>query len=191
MRFVEAAAVLLTLFSVVFQVYENIWGWPLTIAGVALYAVLFRHERLYADMGLQAIYIAIAAYGWYEWLHGGEARGERKVSNAPLTVQAPAYAFGALFAIGLGFFLRRTTNAALPFLDSTLTSYSLIAQWMLTKKYLENWIVWIAVDVVYVGMFIFKRLYMTAGLYVVFLFLCVRGYLEWKRSRKVVEAGSV
>ena len=187
MRFVEAAAVVLTLLSVIFQIYESIWGWPLTIAGVALYAILFQHERLYADMGLQGIYIAIAVYGWYEWLHGGESHGERKVSNAALRVQAPAYAIGAVFAVALGFFLRRTTNAALPFLDSTLTSYSLVAQWMLTKKYLENWLVWIAVDIVYVGMFIFKNLYMTAGLYVVFMFLCARGYLEWKRSREVVE----
>ena len=188
MRVLEATAVVLTLLSVVFQIYENIWGWPLTIAGVALYAILFQHERLYADMGLQAIYIAIAVYGWYEWLHGGEARGERRVSNASVRVQAYAYAAGAVFAVALGFILRRYTNAAIPFLDSTLTSYSLVAQWMLTKKYLENWLVWIAVDIVYVVMFIFKRLDMTAGLYVVFMILCLRGYSEWKRSREVVVA---
>ena len=190
MRFLEAAAVLLTLASVVFQIYENIWGWPTTIAGVALYAVLFRQERLYADMGLQAVYIAIAVYRWYEWLHGGEGRGQRKVSNAPAKVQIAAYVIGGFTAVLLGFFLRRTTNAALPFLDSTLTSYSLVAQWMLTKKYLENWLVWIAVDVVYVGMFIFKQLYMTSGLYVVFLFLCLRGWTEWRRSREVIEPAS-
>jgi len=190
LRFVEAAAVVLTLLSVIFQIYESIWGWPLTIAGVALYAVLFRHERLYADMGLQAIYVAIAIYGWYEWLHGGEARSERKVSNAPARVQAVAYAVGAVLAVALGFVLRRYTNAAIPFLDSTLTSYSLVAQWMLTKKYLENWLVWIAVDIVYVGMFIFKKLDMTAGLYVVFLFLCIRGWSEWKRSSREVVVAS-
>lgn len=188
MRWIEAAAVLLTLASVVFQIYENIWGWPTTIVGVALYAFVFFHARLYADMGLQAIYITLGFYGWYEWLHGGEARTERKVSNAPMKLQAIAYAIGGAFAIVLAFILRRTTNASLPFVDSTLTSYSLVAQWMLTKKYLENWIVWIAVDIAYVGMFIFKKLYLTAGLYVVFMALCVRGYIEWKRSREVVVA---
>jgi nicotinamide mononucleotide transporter len=187
-RWIEAAAVLLTLASVVFQIYENIWGWPTTIVGVALYAFVFFHARLYADMGLQAIYITLGFYGWYEWLHGGEARTERKVSNAPMKLQAIAYAIGGAFAIVLAFILRRTTNASLPFVDSTLTSYSLVAQWMLTKKYLENWIVWIAVDIAYVGMFIFKKLYLTAGLYVVFMALCVRGYIEWKRSREVVVA---
>jgi nicotinamide mononucleotide transporter len=190
-RFVEAAAVVLTLLSVIFQIYENIWAWPTTIAGVALYSILFFHERLYADMCLQAVYIALAVYGWYEWLHGGEAKTERKVSNASLRMQTIAYTIGAVSAVILGFTFKYNTNAALPFLDSTLTSFSLVAQWMLTRKYLENWIVWIAVDVVYVGMFIFKHLYMTAGLYVVFIGLCARGYFEWKKSRtsrEVVEA---
>jgi nicotinamide mononucleotide transporter len=187
-RIVEAAAVLLTLASVIFQIYQNIWGWPTTIAGVALYAVLFYHERLYADMCLQAIYITLAIYGWYQWLHGGEAKSERKVSNAPVRVMAIAFAIGAVSSVILGFTFRYATNAALPFLDSTLTSYSLVAQWMLTRKYLENWIVWIVVDVVYVGMFIFKHLYMTAGLYVVFIASCTWGYIQWKKSREVVVA---
>ena len=184
MRFVEAAAVLLTLASVIFQIYENIWGWPTTIAGVTLYAILFYHERLYADMCLQGIYITLAIYGWYEWLRGGAAKSERKVSNASIRIQVIAYSIGAIGSIILGFTFRYATNAALPFLDSTLSAFSLVAQWMLARKYLENWIIWIAVDVVYVGMFIFKHLYMTAGLYVVFMVLCVRGYLEWKRSSR-------
>ena len=188
MRFVEAAAVLLTLASVIFQIYENIWGWPTTIAGVTLYAILFYHERLYADMCLQGIYITLAIYGWYEWLRGGAAKSERKVSNASIRIQVIAYAIGAIGSIILGFTFRYATNAALPFLDSTLSAFSLVAQWMLARKYLENWIIWIAVDVVYVGMFIFKHLYMTAGLYVVFMVLCARGYLEWKRSREMVVA---
>src|SRR5690242_5989463 len=98
-------------------------------------------------MGLQFIYIALGIYGWYEWLHGGEGRTERKVSNAPLHVQLVAYGIGAAAWLVLAVILRRTTNAALPFVDSALTSYSLVAQWMLTRKYIENWIVWIIVDV--------------------------------------------
>ncbi|HWJ43884.1 MAG TPA: nicotinamide riboside transporter PnuC, partial [Gaiellaceae bacterium] len=81
--------------------------------------------------------------------------------------------------------LRHTTDAALPFMDSFLSSTSLVAQWMMTKKLLENWLVWIAVDVLYVGMFLFKGLYLTAGLYAVFLGLAVRGYLDWRRSMLV------
>src|SRR5438067_4312 len=115
-RFIEAAAVLLTLLSVIFQIYENIWGWPTTIAGAALYALLFFHERLYADMGLQGIYITLGIYGWYAWLHGGEAHSERRVSNAPFKLQAIAFAIGALSSLVLGFTFRFATNAALPVL---------------------------------------------------------------------------
>jgi nicotinamide mononucleotide transporter len=82
----------------------------------------------------------------------------------------------------LGVVLRGATDAALPYMDSFLASTSLVAQWMMTKKKLENWLVWIAVDVLYVGMFIFKHLYLTAGLYAVFLVLAVRGYIDWRRS---------
>jgi nicotinamide mononucleotide transporter len=187
-RYVEAAAVLLTLASVIFQIYENVWGWPTTIAGTGLYLIVFYHERLYADMCLQAFFIVLGIYGWYEWLRGGAGKSEREVSNAPLRIKLIAMAIGALASIVIGFGFRYATNAALPFLDSTLSSFSLVAQWMLARKYLENWIVWIAVDVVYVGMFIFKHLYMTAGLYVVFIVLCARGYFQWKKSREVVVA---
>lgn len=187
-RVLEAAAVVLALLSVIYQIYENIWGWPTTIGGAALYLAVFFHERLYADMCLQCVYIALGFYGWYEWLHGGQAKTERKVSDAPPRIRAAAYGIGIIGSIAVGFFFKRATNAALPFLDSTLSVFSLVAQWMLARKYLENWILWIALDVVYIGMFIFKHLYMTAGLYAVFLALCVRGYFQWKSSREVVEA---
>ena len=87
----------------------------------------------------------------------------------------------------LGTFLHRTTNAALPYLDSTTTSVSLVAQWMMTKKLLENWAVWVAVDVVYIGMFIYKSLYVTSFLYLVFLILSVMGYRQWKASLREPE----
>ena len=82
----------------------------------------------------------------------------------------------------LGTLLARFTDAALPYIDSATASTSLVAQWMMTRKILENWAVWVAVDVVYIAMFIFKRLYLTAGLYAVFLVLAVMGYVRWKRS---------
>jgi nicotinamide mononucleotide transporter len=93
---------------------------------------------------------------------------------------------GLVFALTLGAVLRRATDAALPFLDSTLSSYSIVAQVMMTRKWLEYWALWIALDVVYVGMFVFKRLYLTAGLYAVFLVLAVLGLFEWRRSLAAV-----
>ncbi len=182
MPWMESFAVAITLISVYLTVRQNIWSWPTAIVGVSLYAILFWETKLYADMGLQFFYITISFYGWYEWLYGGENRTTLHVSRVPPRLYALLLGIGAPAAGIIGLVLRTYTDAALPFLDSTLVAYSLVAQFMMTRKYLENWVIWIAVDVIYVGMFIFKKLYLTSGLYAVFIFLAAMGYLEWKRS---------
>ncbi|MFI5231797.1 MAG: nicotinamide riboside transporter PnuC [Gemmatimonadales bacterium] len=168
--------------SVYLSVRQKIWSWPTALVNVALYFVVFRDEKLYADMGLQVIYFALSLYGWYEWLYGGENRTELKVSRANAAMGAR---LGAITVVGvavLGTLFARYTDAALPYVDSATATVSLVAQWMMTRKVLENWAVWIAVDVVYVGMFIYKHLYPTAGLYAGFLVLAVMGHLQWLRS---------
>jgi nicotinamide mononucleotide transporter len=133
-------------------------------------------------MGLQVVYFALSLYGWYEWLYGGEHRTELHVSRVTRTLGVRLAVIGVASAVIIGTLLARFTDAALPYLDSATTSTSLVAQWMMTRKILENWAVWVAVDVVYIGMFIFKELYLTAGLYAVFLVLAVMGFRQWKRS---------
>jgi nicotinamide mononucleotide transporter len=133
-------------------------------------------------MGLQVVYFALSLYGWYEWLYGGENRTELHVSQTSRALGVRLIVIGVVCAATLGTALARFTDAALPYLDSATTSTSLVAQWMMTRKILENWAVWAIVDVVYVGMFIFKKLYLTAGLYSVFFVLAVMGYVQWKRS---------
>jgi nicotinamide mononucleotide transporter len=149
---------------------------------VVLYAVVFFQAKLYADMGLQALYFALAVYGWWAWLHGGEDHGELRVSLASRRMRWSLAASGLIAGVVLGQTLDRFTDASLPFMDSLLTSFSIIAQWMQTRKKLEAWLVWLAVDVFYVGMFLYKGLYPTAGLYAVFLYLALLGFMEWKRS---------
>ncbi len=178
----ELAAVVLTLAAVYLTTRQNIWCWPLGMVSVTLYALVFYQAKLYADMGLQGLYFALAIYGWWAWLHAGADHGELEVSLASGRARVVLAAIGVLGGITLGQLLERFTDAALPFMDSTLTSFSVIAQWMQTRKQLEAWLVWLAVDVFYVGMFLYKGLYPTAGLYAVFLFLAVRGFLEWRRS---------
>lgn len=171
--------------SVWLSVRQNIWSWPTAIVNVVLYVLVFRDAKLYADMGLQVIYAALSVYGWYQWLYGGEGRTELRVTRTSPRLAALLTLVAAAGSALLGTLLRHATDAALPFMDSFLSSTSLVAQWMMTKKLLENWLVWIAVDVLYVGMFLFKGLYLTAGLYAVFLVLAVRGYLDWRRSMVV------
>jgi len=178
----EVLAVITGIISVYLSTRENIWSWPTALVNVALYFVVFYEAKLYADMGLQAVYFALSLYGWYEWLYGGENRTELHVSRTPRALGLRLAIIGVVCAVVLGTLLARLTDAALPYIDSATTSTSLVAQWMMTRKILENWAVWVAVDVVYIAMFIFKRLYLTAGLYAVFLVLAVMGYVQWKRS---------
>jgi nicotinamide mononucleotide transporter len=124
----------------------------------------------------------LSLYGWYQWLYGGEQRTELHVSRVTRSLAIRLALVGLTSAVVLGTILARFTDAALPYLDSLTTSTSLVAQWMMTRKIVENWAVWVAVDVVYIGMFIFKQLYLTAGLYTVFLVLAVMGFRKWKRS---------
>ena len=152
------------------------------MVSVTLYAVVFYEARLYADMGLQALYFGLAVYGWWAWLHGGEEHGELRVSRASWRARSALLAAGAAAGLLLGFALSRLTDASLPFMDSILTSFSIAAQWMQTRKLIEAWLVWLAVDVFYVGMFLYKGLYPTAGLYAIFLYLALLGFFQWKRS---------
>jgi nicotinamide mononucleotide transporter len=178
----ELVAALVGALSVYLSVRQNIWSWPTAIVNVVLYTLVFYDAKLYADMGLQVIYAVLSVYGWYEWLHGGENKTELHVTRTARRLAIVLALIGLVGAAALGVILRRATDAALPFMDSFLSSTSLVAQWMMTKKKLENWLVWIAVDVLYVGMFTFKHLYLTSALYAVFLVLAVRGYIDWRRS---------
>ena len=182
MTLIELVAVLVTIAAVYLTARQVIWCWPLALVSVTLYSVVFYDARLYADMGLQAIYFALAIYGWWAWLHGGEDHSELRVSLASWPARIGLLVFGAIAGAALGMALHRFTNASLPFMDSSLTSFSIIGQWMQTRKILEAWLLWIAVDVFYVGMFVFKGLYLTAGLYAVFLYLAAVGFISWRRS---------
>jgi nicotinamide mononucleotide transporter len=168
--------------SVWLSVRQNIWSWPTAIVNVVLYAIVFYQAKLYADMGLQVIYAVLSVYGWYEWRYGGEGRTELRVTRTSPQLGALLTLIALAGSVVLGTLLQHATDAALPYMDSFLSSSSLVAQWMMTKKKLENWLVWILVDVLYVGMFVFKGLHLTAGLYTVFLALAVKGYLDWRRS---------
>lgn len=178
----ELAAVAFGIVSVFLSTREHIASWPTAIVNVSLYFIVFRNAKLYADMGLQLIYLGLSIYGWYEWKFGGAGRTELPVSRTTTRQVQVLLPLGLLGAALLGALLDRSTDAALPWVDSAAAVTSLCAQWMMTRKLLENWLVWIAVDVVYVAMFLYKSLYLTAGLYAVFLCLAVSGYIEWRKS---------
>ena len=161
---------------------QNVWCWPTGLVNVGLFIIVFGEARLYADMGLQVVYVVLCAYGWYEWLRGGPGHGRLAVSHGHPPVLGALAALGAAGALAVGFLLHRHTDASLPWVDASTTSYSLVAQWMQTRKWIENWVLWMVVDVVYIWMYISKGLLLTAGLYAIFLVLAVVGFVEWRRS---------
>lgn len=179
---VEVIAALAGAISVYLSTRENIWSWPTAIVNVSLYTFIFYGSGLYSDMGLQVVYLALSIYGWYEWLHGGEHRTRLLVSRATPRAWMISGIVGVVFWLALARYTSTLPGVSFPYLDSGLTTLSLIAQWMMTRKILENWVLWIIADVVYVPMYVFKGLYVTAGLYAVFLVLAILGLVEWRRS---------
>lgn len=163
-------------------VRQNIWNWPLGITNNLIFIVLFYRTGLYADVGLQVFYIAISIYGWWSWLHGGRDHGALDVNRVrPLTGALLALAVAATTAL-LTWLLRRYTNSTVPVLDSLITALSLVAQFMLTRKWIENWLVWLTANCLSVGLLIYKGLYVTGALYLVYQVLCVLGLLEWRKA---------
>lgn len=178
----ELVAVVFGVVSVFLSVRENIWSWPTALVNVALYFALFFESGLYSDMGLQAIYFGLSLYGWYEWLYGGAGRTALRVSRTPQRVWTTLAAIAVIVWISLARVTARLPGVSLPYVDAGTTTTSLVAQWMMTRKLLENWTLWIAVDVAYIAMFIFKGLYLTAANYAIYLALAVAGRRAWKRS---------
>jgi len=168
--------------SVYLSARENIWSWPTAIVNVGLYTIVFRRAGLYSDMGLQVVYLLLSIYGWYQWLYGGAHRTQLTVSRAAARDWLIVTPIAIVFWITLARYTATLPGVALPSLDAGLTTISLVAQWMMTRKILENWVLWIVADVVYVPMYIYKGLPVTAALYAVFLGLAVIGLRSWWRS---------
>jgi nicotinamide mononucleotide transporter len=182
---IEVVAVVMTLVGIVLTIKEKISCWPVAIVGILAYMVVFIRARLYADTALQPIYVVQNIYGWWYWAHGG-ARGQ---GDAPIVVLSrrsrAAWLMGTtIVSVVVGAALARWTNAAVPYADSTLSTTSLVANWLLARKVLENWWLWIAVNVGYVILFWRKHLQLSAGLYAVLLILAIAGLIEWRRSRE-------
>lgn len=163
-------------------VRQNIWNWPIGIANNLLFIVLFLRAGLYADVGLQGFYIAISLYGWWSWLHGGRDHGALSVGRIPVPAALALAASVALATTGLSWVLRHYTNSTVPVFDSLITALSLAAQFMMTRKWIENWGVWIAANCLSIGLLIYKGLYVTSALYVVYQVLCTMGLVAWRRA---------
>jgi nicotinamide mononucleotide transporter len=181
---IESVAVVMTLVGIVLTIKEKIICWPVAIVGILAYLVVFIRARLYADAALQPIYVVQNIYGWWYWAKGG-VRGQGTAPIIALSWRSRMtwLAGTAVVSLVVGAALARWTNAAAPYADATLSTTSLVANWLLARKVLENWWLWIAVNIGYVILFWKKQLSLSAGLYAILLALAVGGLVEWRRSR--------
>lgn len=176
----ELIAFILAVITVVLNIRQTHWAWLFSIISSAIYAVVFFDVRLYGDMGLQFVFIAVSVWGWSQWLRGA--------GDAPLTARwlgnsGRAWSLAAWLAgfVLLSAFLANFTNTDVPHADGFLTAGSLVGQLLLARKKVENWIVWIVVDVLYVVLYVYKGLMLTAVLYGVFVVLAWIGFLTWSK----------
>lgn len=166
-------------------VKENILNWPIGIANNIFFAVLFWRSRLFADMALQFVYLSLGLLGWYRWLYGGAGRSALQVRHTPAPILVPLLIAAAACTVPLTAYLSSVRDSA-PFLDAATTTLSVVAQYMLTRKYIENWLLWIVADVLYVVMYAMRGLHLTAVLYCLFLLMCIQGWREWSRTLKTL-----
>jgi len=182
MSWIEIIATIFGLLCVYLTVKQNNWCWPTGLVQVILYTYIFYSVKLYSDSILQVIYIPMQIYGWYYWLHGGKDKKEAPVTK----ITYKFWAYMILFITGLtlawGTMMGKYFGAACPIPDAFIVMTSLFAQWLLSKKKLEAWYLWIAVDIVAIGVYFYKHLYITTGLYTVFLVLAISGLIAWRRS---------
>jgi len=182
MTWIEATAVVFGLICVWMTIRQNIWCWPTGLVQVALYILIFYQVKLYSDLLLHIIYVGLQVYGWHHWLHGGKNRTQLPVSTLGVRSRMAWPVATIVGTFGLGYLMSTFTDAAVPYGDAFTTVASLIAQWLMARKRLESWLFWISVDVVAVGIYWHKSLYLTSGLYAVFLVLATLGWFAWRKS---------
>lgn len=179
----EAASFVTGAVAVWLTVRENVWNFPIGMVNVATFSVVFAQAGLYGDAGLQGVYFVLLALGWYWWLHGGQQHTQLRITRTTRPELATLAASGVFLTLGLWAGLRYVGGSA-SFWDALTTGFSLVAQWMMSRKRLECWLGWIFVNVIYVPLYVSKGLYLTAVLYAVFLVMAVMGYRQWRQTWK-------
>lgn len=170
--------------SVYLNAKQNIWGWPLAMLNVSMYAIVFYNAKLYGDMALQVFFFILICYGLLIWLQKDNTNQNLKPTFCSALTRVYAIVFAA-FMSGLFIgFLGQFTDSDMPIMDGITTAISVVAQILLARKKIENWLIWIFVDVLYVAMYMYKELYLTAFLYLIFIPIAYYGYKEWKNEMK-------
>lgn len=188
-HWLEIAGTVTTVLGIWLTTKRLLICWPVVLLADFLYLAVFFKAQLYSDALLQIFFVAFTLYGWWHWWRGVREEGEVRVVPLAARGWLAGLAAGAVGAVVLGWVMTRV-GAALPHLDATLTSYSLVASWWGARKHIANWWLWIVVDLVYVGEYLYKDLRLTALLYASLVVLAVLGLREWSRAPVTVHVAA-
>ena len=183
-NYLEIVSVLTGLVYIALSVRQSIWLWPLGIVSSAFFVVVFFQAKIYADMGLNAYYVIVSIYGWYHWAFGPKREGQQQIDVVRCDPRLWVLLGGitALSTVILGYIMLRFTDSTVPFIDAALAAGSIVATWMLSRKLLENWVMWIVIDLLYIPLYAYKGLYLSIVLYTVFAAMSFVGYRDWKKT---------
>lgn len=192
MTWLELIAALVSVAAVWLTALRRVISCPIGIVSVILYAWVFIAARLYSDVLLQGIFGVMIVYSWVYWKRHLDAGDRVTIASLARGYATLHVCLGVVCAVVLGYVMQRWTNAALPWLDSALTAFSLVAQWWQARRHVAAWWLWIIVDVIYVGEYVYKRLDITSVLYAGFVVLAIVGLRQWRRAGRaaVVEAAN-
>lgn len=181
---IELLGAILGILYIFFSIRQNILTWPTGLFTSILYVIVFYQARLYADMGLQVYYVIISLYGWYFWLRGKKPSQKNQI---PVRVATKKLRFvlvlsSVLLYVVILYILLNFTDSDVPYMDSLTTALSIVATWMLAKKYIGHWLIWIFVDAFSAGLYVYKGLWPTVILFIIYTAMALLGYKEWKKD---------
>ena len=182
---VELSGTFFGLVYIWFSIRQSLYTWPAGIITSVLYCWVFFVAKFYAGMGLQAYYVIISIYGWWCWQKGGDrGSGEVKlcVSYCSKNLWIKLFFINLLLTSLMYYLLSRYTDSPIPFGDALTTSLSIIATWMLARKKIEHWLIWIFIDMVSIGLYLYRGLYPTVFLFIVFTVMAGFGFYEWRKE---------
>ncbi|MDP4188091.1 MAG: nicotinamide riboside transporter PnuC [Bacteroidota bacterium] len=185
-HYIEWAGAILSLAYLFFSIKQNILLWPLGIISSALYVVVYLNTKLFALCGLQVYYVFISIYGWWFWKRG-KTKGSKDKGDIPITHGSPSQTVVltlitlSLFVL-FAFILKRFMNSDMPYADSFITSLSIVATWMLARKIIDQWLVWIVADGISIVLYVYKGMYPTVALFIAYTVMAVIGYISWKKE---------
>jgi nicotinamide mononucleotide transporter len=183
-HYIEISGAVLGILYIFLSIRQNIFTWPTGLATSVLYIYVFFQSKFYADMGLQVYYVGISLYGWYFWLKGEKKDNKIVVPVTKLTKNKLLFLIPVVIIIYfiILFVLLNYTDSPVPYMDSMTTALSIVATWMLARKILEHWLIWIFVDAISAGMYIYKELWATTILMAVYTIMAFIGYSKWKKD---------